>query len=118
MAFGIAEFSRKKCLNKLPSEHWTKYPRAQAHNAHVIILYPLMSGEGIPDQRRPHAGHLVGCNASPYPAAADGQPRGTSPLATALGMSTTKPGSHLLYPTHGIGFHLHSVGHASRIVRV
>ena len=51
-------------------------PAAQTHNVHVVVLYPLMSGEGIRDQRRPHAGHLVGRNASPYPAAADGQAPG------------------------------------------
>ena len=35
-----------------------------------------MSGEGISDQRRTHAGHFVGRNASTYTAAADGQSPG------------------------------------------
>jgi hypothetical protein len=51
-------------------------PAAQTHNVHVIVFYPLMSGERIRDQRRPHAGYLVGRNASSYPAAADGQTPG------------------------------------------
>src|SRR4030043_356328 len=51
-------------------------PAAQTHTVHVVALYPLMSGERIRDQRRPHAGHLVGRNASPHPAAADGQAPG------------------------------------------
>jgi hypothetical protein len=51
-------------------------PAAQTHDVHVVVLYPLMSREGIRDQRRPHAGHLVGLNAGPYPAAADGQAPG------------------------------------------
>src|SRR4030043_1813253 len=51
-------------------------PAAQTHTVHVVALYPLMSGEGIRDQRRPYAGHLVSRNASPSPAAADGQAPG------------------------------------------
>ena len=67
-------------------------PAAQTHHVHVVVLYPLMCGVGIRDQRRTHAGNLVGRNAGSYPAAADSQASGDITFATALAMGTTKSG--------------------------
>src|SRR6516165_2867351 len=71
MSVGLTEFGGQKGLDQVPSHRWSDCPTTHANNVHVIILDPLPRREVIVDQRRAHAGNLVGTYRCPHTAAAD-----------------------------------------------
>ena len=71
MSVCLTELGGQKGLDQVPSHRWSDCPATHANNVHVIILDPLPRREVIVDQRRAHAGNLVGTYRCPHTAAAD-----------------------------------------------
>ena len=73
MALSATESGGEKAADQFPGERLADHEAAQAEHVQIVVLNPLVRGEGVVDQACPDARNLVGGNAGTDATPADGQ---------------------------------------------